>query len=155
MKKVKKIFYILILIIIYFFNISNVFANTNYSYCELTYLGKYINIESNRYILLGDSSDNTIDEVISGANDFLNSGGKVTHFKVDTMQGVTDLLYNIFLGFGMIIAIIVGIILGIKFMVSSSQEKAEVKESLITYVIGCVVVFGAFGIWKIAIAIIS
>ena len=153
MKKVKKIFYILIMI--YFFNISNVFANTNYLYSKLTSLENNINIKSNRYILLGDASGDTIDEIISGADDFLNSGGKVTHFKVETMQGVTDLLYNIFLGIGMVIAVIVGIILGIKFMISSSQEKAEIKEALIAYTLGCVIVFGAFGIWKIAIIIIS
>ena len=71
------------------------------------------------------------------------------------MQQAVDVLYNIFLGVGMVIAVIVGIILGIQFMTSGSEEKAKIKESLIGYVIGCIVVFGAFGIWKLAIMIIS
>ena len=34
-------------------------------------------------------------------------------------------------------------------MLGSIEEKAQVKEALIPFIIGCIVVFGAFGIWKI------
>ena len=40
-------------------------------------------------------------------------------------------------------------ILGIKFMIGSAEEKAQIKDALIPFVIGCIVIFGAFGIWKI------
>ena len=50
---------------------------------------------------------------------------------------------------GICVAVITISILGIKFMLGSIEEKAQVKEALIPFVIGCVVVFGAFGIWKI------
>ena len=35
----------------------------------------------------------------------------------------------------------------------SADEKAKVKESLMPFVAGCVVVFGAFTIWKVAVNI--
>ena len=101
------------------------------------------------------AAEETIDNIIEGANSFLDAGQNITKFNPETMQQAVDVLYNIFLGVGMVIAVIVGIILGIQFMTSGSEEKAKIKESLIGYVIGCIVVFGAFGIWKIAIMIIS
>ena len=55
----------------------------------------------------------------------------------------------------MIIAVIVGTILGIKFMVSSIEEKAKIKEILLVYIIGCVVLVGAFSLWKIIVNLMS
>ena len=37
----------------------------------------------------------------------------------------------------------------------AASKKAEVKKSLIPYVAGCVVVFGAFTIWKIIVTILQ
>ena len=51
----------------------------------------------------------------------------------------------------MIITVVVGVILGIIYMMASAVDKAKVKETIIPYLIGSVVIFGAFGIWKIAI----
>ena len=53
----------------------------------------------------------------------------------------------------MIVAVLIGAILGIKFMIGSVEEKAEIKAALVPFIIGCVVVFGAFGIWKIVVTI--
>ena len=48
---------------------------------------------------------------------------------------------------------IIGTVLGIKFMVASAEDKAEVKKALVPYIIGCAVIFGAFTIWNIAVNI--
>lgn len=63
------------------------------------------------------------------------------------------MIYNILLIIGMAVAVVIASILGIKFMIGSMEEKAQIKESLIPFIIGCIVVFGAFGIWKIFINI--
>ena len=52
-------------------------------------------------------------------------------------------------------AVIIGMVIGIQFMTASVEEKAKIKESLVPYVVGCVVVFGAFGIWKLAVTVLS
>lgn len=36
-------------------------------------------------------------------------------------------------------------------MMASAEDKAKVKESLLPFVVGCVVVFGSFGIWKLLV----
>ena len=60
-------------------------------------------------------------------------------------------IYNILTSIGMVISVIVGLILGINFMMASAGDKAKVKEALIPYIVGCIVIFGAFGIWKLVI----
>ena len=64
-------------------------------------------------------------------------------------------IYNIVLQIGVGLAVIVGIVLGVKFILSSVEGKAEVKKMLITYVVSCVVIFGSFGIWKIVVTILQ
>lgn len=62
-------------------------------------------------------------------------------------------VYNILLTLGIVISVLVGAILGIRYITSSAGDQAKIKETLVPYVVGCIVVFGAFGIWKIAINI--
>ena len=64
-------------------------------------------------------------------------------------------MYNILLGIGVFLAVAVGMYLAIKFMLASAEDKAKVKESLVPYIAGCVVIFGAFTIWKLAIVLLS
>ena len=40
-------------------------------------------------------------------------------------------------------------------MTGSVEEQAKVKQTLVPYVAGCVVLFGAFTIWKIVVTIIQ
>lgn len=67
----------------------------------------------------------------------------------DKLNSASSTIYNILLVIGICVAGIMTSILGIKFMLGSIEEKAQVKEALIPFIIGCIVVFGAFGIWKI------
>ena len=72
----------------------------------------------------------------------------------DTAE-MMSILYNSLLTLGVIITVVIGGVLGVKFMTSSAEDKAKVKESMIPYVIGSAVIFGAFIIWKIAINVFS
>lgn len=97
-----------------------------------------------------------LDEIMSGADEFIQKGQTGTTTIDETqLHNTSNLIYNILLGVSMVIAVIVGIILGIKYMMASSEEKAEVKETLVPYVVSCVIMFGAFTIWKIVINIIQ
>ena len=46
-----------------------------------------------------------------------------------------------------------GAVLGFQFILGSVEGKAKVSEALMPYIVGCIIVFGAFTIWKIAISI--
>ena len=90
------------------------------------------------------------------AADFLNKGtGGLSQIDESTLRSTSDFIYNLLLAIAMVVAVIIGIVIGIQFMTASIEEKAKVKESLMPYVVGCVVVFGAFGIWKLAVTILS
>lgn len=99
-----------------------------------------------------------IDDVISGADDFIKTGQaeKITGgIKKESLKTASDFIYSILLAVGIGVALIWASILGIKFMMGSVEEQAKVKEMLIPFIIGCVIVFGAFGIWKLAVEILS
>ena len=52
---------------------------------------------------------------------------------------------------GSIVSVLVLVILGIKYMMGSAEEKAEYKKSMIPYLVGAVLVFGASAIGKAVI----
>lgn len=96
----------------------------------------------------------TIDNVVKGADSFLEEG---KNFSVDTteLKNTSNFIYNILLGISMIIAVIVGMLLGIKYMSAGSEDKAAIKETLVPYLISCCIIFGAFAIWKFIINVLS
>jgi uncharacterized membrane protein len=96
-------------------------------------------------------TSNALDS-IKDADNFLNSGGKMA-IDESTLRSISNTLYNTFLAIGIVVAVIVSSILGIQFITGSIETKAKVKESLVPFVVGCVVVFGAFGIWRLIVVI--
>lgn len=96
----------------------------------------------------------TISDIITGGDDFIQAG-KDEDVSIDysKLENTSNTIYNILLVLGICIAVIVSAVLGIQFMIGSVEEKAKVKDALIPFVIGCIVIFGAFGIWKIVINI--
>lgn len=88
-------------------------------------------------------------DTLSGGKDFIQSGqnGNVS-INQDSLKETSSSVYNTLLMISFIVVAIIGISLGIKFMMSGVEEKADVKKSLVTFFIGCIVVYGAFGIWK-------
>lgn len=108
----------------------------------------------NTYTKQDYGSDTSLSGVISGGDSFIDAG-KDGSAQIDkgSLQNASSSIYNILLICGMIVAVLIGAILGIKFMIGSVEEKAEIKAALVPFIIGCVVVFGAFGIWKIVVTI--
>ena len=100
------------------------------------------------------ASGDGLEQAMTDADSFLDDGKNDKIDLTDFQSQFSD-IYNIFLQVGVAIAVIVGLILGIKFMLSSVEGKADVKKMLTVYVISCIVIFGSFGIWKIAITILQ
>lgn len=92
-------------------------------------------------------------DIFKGADDFV-SKGKV-QVDEDKLEDASASIYYILLYIGIAAASIIGVVLGIKFMSASAEDKAKVKEQLIPYVIGCVIVFGAFAIWKLVVTVMN
>lgn len=98
-----------------------------------------------------------ISDIFTKADEFVEKGdaSSATTIKEDTLKEMSDVIYNVLLIIGIVVAVIVGMVIGIKFMTGSAEQKAKVKETLIPYVAGCIVVFGAFTIWKVIVTIIQ
>ena len=71
------------------------------------------------------------------------------------VRSIISDLYTVLTGIGVAVTVIIGGVLGIKFMLASAEDKAKVKESFVPYLIGCIVIYGALGIWKLVIIIFS
>lgn len=69
----------------------------------------------------------------------------------DQLKETSNFMYKLLMAVGIVVMFIVGIIIGIQFMVASAEDKAKVKEALVPYIVGCIVIFGAFTIWSIAV----
>lgn len=95
----------------------------------------------------GESTSSMFD----GADEFLSSAE--SQADNSSLQDFSNIMSNAFIGIGTAVAVIYATILGIKYMIGSMEEKAEIKESLVPFIIGCIVLFGAFGIWKMVVKI--
>lgn len=126
MKKCKKMKFLILILIILFILSSRVFA---------------------------------LSEWLGQAEDFANDGKTQAEkgFTINTtkLEEGSDIIFNIFLAIGTVVAVIVGAILGIQFMTAGIDKKVEVKQALFPYIISCVVLFGAFGIWKLIVTIMN
>lgn len=100
------------------------------------------------------TASTNLDDMMGDADDFINSGGAI-QYKQSALQDFSANFYNIMLTVGVAVAVIVGGVLGIKFMTSSVEGKADVKKMLIAYAVGCVIIFGGFGIWKLVVTILE
>ncbi len=47
---------------------------------------------------------------------------------------------------GALVAVVILLVLGIKYMVASAEEKADYKKSMIPYIVGAILIFGASAI---------
>ena len=84
----------------------------------------------------------------ASAGDVANIFQKAEESNVDTgdMTTVAGNIVNIITWVGIIVAIIVLLVLGIKYMMGSAAEKAEYKKTMIPYLVGAVLIFGASAI---------
>lgn len=97
-----------------------------------------------------------LQDIMNIAEDFVNNGengGNVINN--DALKEGSNTLYNVLLVIGIAVAFIWGIVLGIQFITGSLGEKADVKKNLIVYLVGCVIIFGAFGIWKLLLQLLE
>ncbi len=76
-----------------------------------------------------------IDKITESANDKLNDDSGVA-----TLGGQIVGIIQII---GIVVAVVILLVLGIKYMTGSAQEKAEYKKTMIPYIIGAILIFAA------------
>lgn len=98
------------------------------------------------------SASFSIKEAIDNAKDFPGTGNNIQPSKEKDLQAT---IYNILFTVGIIVAVIGTSILGIQFITSAPEGRAEVKQRMIPFVIGCIIVFAGFTIWKFAVNLVQ
>ena len=80
--------------------------------------------------IYASDTKHTAGEIITEGKGFIQKGQSGAEEKIssDNLKDMSDTIYNILLVAGIIIAIIVGLIMGIKFVMGGIEEKAEIKE---------------------------
>lgn len=147
-KSIEKILMILMIIQI-------IFASINISLADNEKIANLYNI-----IEPGNNFINTGKEEASDGKIVVSTGENNTETVISLPTGrpvkrIINNMFSIVFPLAVAITVIVGGILGIKFMLASAEDKAKIKESLIPYVVGCIAIYGAFGIWKIVILLLS
>lgn len=69
------------------------------------------------------------------------------------IQNIGSYIYTAVTNIGIVAAVVVVAILGVKYMLGSADERSEYKKSMMPYLIGALLVFGASGIAKAIVAI--
>lgn len=89
----------------------------------------------------------------SSAENFLSTGKN--NQKIDASTAKTKILpiANMLVAIATVVFLIVGGIMGLQYMMSGANERAQLKQKLIWFVISVVVVYGSAGIFNIAVSI--
>ena len=97
-------------------------------------------------------ADGSLDDVMNNGNSFLSAGSESsTMIDQNDLKSLSNFISGVLLTIAIGITVITGAIMGLNFITQSIEEKAKVKESMVPWVIGIIVSFGAFTIWEVAV----
>lgn len=129
MKKISKIIYIFIIII------------TIFSFC--------CKVNATDF---WKKAQDFIDQGMEGKNEqYLTSTKTMEEVAKKEFQTVIDFIWSI----GLLTIFISTVVLGIKYMLVSPDEKSKIKQATTPYIIGVVIIFGAVTIWKFIIDVLN
>ena len=82
----------------------------------------------------------------------LNGNGNV---QTNDLTKVANNIVTIIQVVGIVIAVIVLLVIGIKYMMGSASEKAEYKKTMIPYIVGAVLIFAGTSLVKVIYSLAS
>ena len=72
--------------------------------------------------------------------DLEGAGSDVASEEIQSFGGT---LMNVIQTVGVVVAVIIIMVLGIKYMMGSAEEKAEYKKTMVPYLVGAILIFAA------------
>lgn len=106
----------------------------------------------------GEQQESSLDlnNVVTGADKALRRATRETedeeqYINTEGLAEYSKQIFNTLFIIGVILSVGFGGYIGIKFMIASAEDKAKIKEVMIPYIIGCIVIFGAYGIWSLTV----
>ena len=106
-------------------------------------------------IPLYSKAGNPFDDLLNAGDDFISQGQQSNAVGMDatSMKPISDFISNILLVIAVGVTLITAAMMAINFTIQSIEDKAKIKESMIPWIIGIIISFGAYGIWKITMNI--
>ena len=98
---------------------------------------------------------------VSNASGGFDPAGMANNLKGTTSNAQTDVMnignqiIGIITTVGVVVAVVILLVLGIKYMMGSASEKAEYKKTMIPYLVGAILIFGASAITKVVVSLAS
>ena len=89
------------------------------------------------------------------AKEFINRGSEKETKKQKKVEQDLLPLARILMGIAVLVLLVVGAIIGVKYMISGADERAKIKEKLIWYIVSAVLIFDAVAIFNIVINILN
>ena len=98
-----------------------------------------------------------IDSIFSEADEFLKLKPEDDEVSVtiddSDIQKISNTVSGVLLTIAVGVTVISAVVMGINFTIQSIEDKAKIKESMVPWIIGIFISFGAFGIWKLTMSI--
>lgn len=86
---------------------------------------------------------------------FIGKGSGNAPISIDDAKNELLPVGGIMVGIATAVFIVVGLIMGVKYMISGADEKAKLKEKLIWYVVAVIMAYGALGLYNLAVTIMQ
>ena len=100
-----------------------------------------------------DRGEVVFDDVLSNTENYKPDESAMDQASAGKIENATSKILTTISNVGIVVAVIMLAIIGIKYMIGSVEEKAQYKEDMLPYVIGAFILFGITGLVKILIAI--
>lgn len=95
------------------------------------------------------------DQVKQQADAWINKGAASNPISADKVASVLKPVANILLAIGSVLIVIMGVVMGIKYLSASPDQQGQLKKQLFGLFVSAVVLYGAYGIWQIVYLILK
>ena len=92
----------------------------------------------------------SFDSIFGDAQDFIAKGNESSAQAIseDGLKNISDAVSGVLLTIAVAVTFISIAAMGINFAIQTVEDKAKIKESMVPWIIGVFISFGAYGIWK-------
>ena len=97
----------------------------------------------------------TMTDIINKGKDFISSKSDNDKIDESEVSQLSNSVYSILQFIAVVVAVVMITILGIKYITGSVEMQADIKKTLVPYVIGAFMAFGAFAIWKVVVLVLE
>ena len=78
-----------------------------------------------------------------------------TNVEASGIKNIGSIILSGITGVGIVVSVVMVAILGVKYMLGSAEERAEYKKSMLPYLIGAILLFGASAIANMVVSLVK